>query len=444
MNASEFLTIALEEWQLLVLLVFLSSAFLWFCVHRLLIAGIFDPFALAYVLGFGIKYGIVAFLYIGGLISGYLAGIILVFGALFLACFNYFSRKRSNRLLTSVIVGITAKGMGRGVLQATILLYLIISAYIIFSVGFGIFAVTNRFDAARGFGAYIRVLDLISPFLVAYGSLKIASSSKGRGYKVMLLGIFIVFAALLNGAKISILFSLLVSFFALKLAGYKLKIGLGKLIGVGVLGGGFLFAALSINLDRNNVTAGDIVTDISGVGLVVERFVYRMIANGNTSYLILPNGVIDRLETDNIAARFVVPFIGITGSSRLFGYDTGRYSVGRQALLYYNPWSEVAGGPTSKFDMFAYVYLGPIGGAVFVLLLASLLGTIGALIKSQRINGSSHGNDFRIAFLAALWSRSILMIIEPATGFAYIVDAVLLFGVLSHIASLGRRNLSRL
>jgi len=93
--------------------------------------------------------------------------------------------------------------------------------------------------------------------------------------------------------------------------------------------------------------------------------VFRIIGSGDTSYLILPNGVIEYIQTDNALTRFIAPIIGSGNLSNLLGYPVTDYTVGRQALLYFDPTNSIAGGPTSHFDLFGYVYFGVIGGFIF-------------------------------------------------------------------------------
>lgn len=431
MSELEFIVMAIEEWPAFVALSVLFSVILFLAIRRVIVGGVFDPLVLALVLGYSVNYAVVALLWLMGKSGFLITALVLGYGVVMLSIFRWVSRSRRPSLLLGLICSISPRRIGPLVFGTSLVAYLSLSLLIIGSIGFGIFAETNRFDAARGFGAYIRMLDFLSPFIISYSTASIFTTRRRKFMKIFALAIFVLFAAMVNGAKISVIFSLFTIFFTLTIMAIRVRIRPSVFI-VGLLAGlAFSMVALSVNLKQNNVGESPIETGLAGTGLLVQQFAYRIIAIGDSSYLLLPNGVIDKIERDNALVRFMVPFIGITTASKIFNYPVGDFSVGRQALLYYDPGSEVAGGPTSHFDLFAYVYFGPIGGLLFVAALGALLGSINRAIHITRRSTALPPNNFRVALLATLWTRAVLLIIEPTVAIAYIVDVLMFFFIVS-------------
>ena len=413
---------------------------LFLTIRRVIAGGIFDPLVLVLVLGYSINYAVVALLWLLVKSSIFLTALVLCYGIMMLGIFRWVSLRKRSPLILGLICSVTPYRIGPLVFGISLLSYFALSLFIIVSIGFGIFAETNRFDAARGYGAYVRILDFLSPFIISYSTASIFSSRWRKLIKIFALTTFVLLAALVNGAKISIVFSLFTIFFTLTIMNIKVKIRPGVFVLCLLAGFAFSVLALNINLKLNNVEESPIETVLSGTGLVVQKFAYRIIASGDSSYLLLPNEVIDKIDKDNAVVRFIVPFIGVTTASKILGYPVDDFSVGRQALLYYNPGSEVAGGPTSHFDLFSYVYFGPIGGFLFVAGLGALLGSINRAIRISRLSGAHPRNNFRIALLATLWTRAVLLIIEPTVAFAYIVEVLIFFSTVSLcLQSLTRR-----
>ncbi|WP_236410420.1 hypothetical protein, partial [Pseudomonas lactis] len=113
----------------------------------------------------------------------------------------------------------------------------------------------------------------------------------------------------------------------------------------------------------------------------------------------------------------------VTTLSNAVGHPVNDYTVGRQSLLYWYPTFDVAGGPTSHYDLFAYKYLGYAGGLLFVMMLSFVLSSISTM---SRVAGS----DFYYALAATLWLRALPMLLEPAIGLSYILDIFILFFVI--------------
>ncbi len=431
MNELEFIVMAIEEWPVFLALSILFSVILFLAIRRVIVGGVFDPLVLTLVLGYSVNYAVVALLWLMGKSSFLLTVLVLGYGMVMLGIFRWVSRSRRPSLLLGLICGVTPRRIGPLVFGSSLVAYMVMSLFIIGSIGFGMFAETNRFDAARGFGAYIRLLDFLGPFIISYSTASIFVNRRRSFMKILALAIFILFAGMINGAKISVIFSLFTAFFTLSIVAIRVRIRPG-IFAVGMLAGlVFSLVALNVNLKQNNVEDSPIGAGLTGSGLVVQAFAYRVIAIGDTSYLLLPNDVIDKIRTDSVLVRFIMPFIGVTTASKVFGYPVDDFSVGRQALLYYAPNNEVAGGPTSHFDLFGYVYFGPIGGLLFAAAVGVLLGSINRVIRIVRSSPLLPPNCFRVALLATLWTRSVLIIIEPTVALAYIVDVLLFFSLVS-------------
>jgi hypothetical protein len=441
MRDIEFYLLMLDKWPEFLLLNGLSFLLLFLIFRKILVGGILDPFFLIFIVGFSTNYAVVLFLYLNAYISFKLFTMVIVYAFVFILLFISFSKRiRLTTLLSRATAYIGARSSGRYEFKVALMFYFLLSLYLLSKIGFGLFAETNRFENNRGFGAFVRILDLFSVFIVSYATLIIARlpQSYKKWLLVSLLGVFIVYAAVINGAKISIIFSLLTVFLVLRIEGYKIKIARIKVVAVALIGISFVLVALKINLVKNNVDTGGKSEYIGSVSVVTERLIHRLVANGNTSYLLLPNGTIDKIEKDSVFVRFLVPIIGTTRMSRLLGYNVGNYSVGRQALLWYSPGTEVAGGPTSHFDFFSYVYFGYWGGAAFVGFLALMLGIINNEMHSyaSKMRGS---NIFIASLLATIWVRAIIVIVAPTIGLAYLFDICVVFFLLISLLSLLRR-----
>lgn len=439
MSAHEFIMMAFEVWPTFVALIALCAVILFLAIRPVIVGGIFDPLVLALVITYSVNYAVVALLWQMGKTSFLLTALVLGYGVVMLSIFRWMSRRRRPSLLLGLYRHMSPRSIGIQVYRLSLAVYLVLSLLIISSIGLGIMAETNRFDAARGFGGYIRVLDFLAPFIISYSTASIFTSRRRIVLKMLVLALFILFAAMVNGAKISVIFSLFTIFFTLSIMDIKVKINRVVAVACLVAGLAFSLVALSINMRQNQVDESLVNTGLTGPALVLERFAYRVVASGDTSYLLLPNNVIDKIKRDSVLVRFIAPFIGITTASQVFGHAVGDYSVGRQALLYYDSNNEIAGGPTSHFDLFGYVYFGPIGGFLFAAAVGALLGSINRTIHIVRRSPTVPPNHFRVALVVTLWTRAVLVIIEPTVALAYIVEVLVFFSV----ASLSLQSLSR-
>ena len=157
MSDLDFILIAIDEWPTIVALSLLFALILYLTIRRVIVGGVFDPLVLALVVGYSINYAVVALLWLKGEVSFLLTLVVLGYGVVMLGIFRWVSRHGHRSLLLNLIRRLTPRGIGSLVYGISLAAYLVLSLFIIGSIGFGIFAETNRFDAARGFGFYIRV-----------------------------------------------------------------------------------------------------------------------------------------------------------------------------------------------------------------------------------------------------------------------------------------------
>ncbi len=427
MNEIEFLNFAIENWLSLVPITIGCVAALWFSVRDKLLGGIFDPFTLIFVVAFGINYGIVIFMFFEGLLDGILFGTFALYAVLLIAMFRWGSSLKSKPVIFRYLAYIGRPHLSSAVFTACALIYGALSLVIFSQIGFGILAETNRFDAARGYGAFIRVLDCLSPFIVAYTTLTIMKIKRYRISKLLGLAVFILYAAIVNGAKISVMYSFSTALLALSMASYKIRISGWQAVVAATIGLAFSALALNINLEKNNVSEQSVAPLAASSGLLTARLIYRFIAFGDTSYLLLPNRIIDNIQKDSVGARFASPIIGNDNLSKILGYNVEDFSVGRQALLHYSPNLEVSGGPTSHFDFFFYVYFGSLIGILLSAFLGYALGMINRSVHLVRQSDKLYSNKLLLSIVATLWSRSVLLVIEPTVALAYIFDILVIF-----------------
>ncbi|MEJ7826553.1 MAG: hypothetical protein WKF91_00095 [Segetibacter sp.] len=423
MNNIEFILFTIEHWPALLCWSIFFMVLLFIPFINLVPAKVYDPFHIFVAFNFGIGYGVVASLYQYGYINNRLFFIIMGYGLLFNTVI-YLLLKRPLKL-APIFYKHVFMPFGNGRIEFILLvsIYTIFSLLMLTQTGFGALVDTNRFEAAKGFGMFVRILDLFRLVILAYWVINIFRSyrlgkSKKRFYtQFCLLILFLIFSSLQSGAKFAFIegvYVMLVALYAMKI---DLKINFIKAFFILLTSTVFALFVLNLNLKNSESDSTGVFSDEGNI--VSQRFLYRIIGNGESYYLSLPNEVIDQIQTDNLFVRFASQIIGISLLSKMMGYNVGDYSVGRALLLYYDPENDIAGGPTSRFDLFAYKYFG-IFAFVFIILIAFILsGIANALKKAPQ-------NVFYISVLSALWFRALYTLIEPPAGIAYIFDTIIL------------------
>ena len=429
----EFLSLVASQWKTFIALSLCSAFICYILIRRNLVGGIFDPLSLTFVAGYSVNYAIIFLLWLLDETRFFYLVIIISYGLIFLLAFKLSSRLISKSIILNYCSAMLPARIGSVVFLMALSIYGILSIFLISSMGLGIFAETNRFEAARGYGAFVRILDCLSPFIVSYSVIQIFDNPTKRGLRIAALIAFILYAALLNGAKISVVVSLITAYLTLCIVSTQVRVKpLTLLVGI-VAALSFAVIALSINL-RNNQVEQSVESPLYGTNLILERFLFRIIASGDTSYLTLPNSAIEMLQTDSALVRFAAPLFGIGNMSNLMGYDVADLSVGRQALKYHDPNYDISGGPTSHIDLFAYVYFGTFGGGAFVVIIGWLLGSINRAVHVLKRRLGQSTNTLLTAWIATIWSRSVLMIIDPPVGFAYMIDCIIILTLMALIA----------
>ncbi|MFS8253798.1 hypothetical protein ACHK7U_08685, partial [Staphylococcus hominis] len=101
---------------------------------------------------------------------------------------------------------------------------------------------------------------------------------------------------------------------------------------------------------------------------------------------------------------------------KLFDQDIDLNNVGQRILTYHYPSFDQAGGPVSHYDLYFYHYF-PLG-INFILIF--LLGIFLVSIANNR--NLAIGNLFLASLISTLWIRGLVMLLDPAMGFTYIID----------------------
>lgn len=428
MSDFEFFLTFFGNLEIFLPLMGISMLVLYFSVRSLAPAGYLDPIHFYWTFTFGSAYSVVIGLFALGCIELRLFVMVVFFGLLFIISFKIFAKLRNSPLQGAFVRLLVPKG--NGTLEFTVVLaaYILALVFIISFVGFGMFAETNRFEQNRGFGPLVRVADALRLFVVGYLSLSLINryrSSGGLTLRVTVHGfsllLLILIGSVVNGSKFALLEAIYAVLISIAVYFKKPKFRLWVLVSVALSAVVFALLVLAANLKNDAATRDVEPSYTGGDSLVLERFVLRILANADKYYFSLPNHVIDELQTDNVVVAFLSPLVGSGRMSSLVGYDVNEYGIGRQTLMYFYPDNDVAGGPTSHFDLFAYKYFGWIGGPFFVVYLSFLFSSIMLLMKGGQ------GRIFYSSLAAALWLRSQAIILEPTIGLSYVIDIFVLF-----------------
>jgi hypothetical protein len=395
-----------------------------------------DPLHFYWTFTFGTAYGVILALYIGGYVDSFYFAVVMAYAGVFLLSFRMGFYLRSG--LHSVVgVLLVPRGKGRFEFYFVLSAYSLLALFLMWKTGFGVNAESNRFEQNRGVGAFVRVADGFRLFLLSYIALicfeRWKARKRGLATWVVIsfyLGLMVL-SSLLNGAKFAILEGIYASLFALAVQGYRLRLGIGKVLAIFSIVLFFAVWVLARNLQQAGVDGESSGVYMPDTPILYERLALRVLANADKYYLSLPNGVIEKLQTDGALIQLLAPLISITKMSELVGHSVNDYTVGRQALLYWYPDYDVAGGPTSHFDLFSYKYFGLVPGLFFAAFIGFFLSAVASLSRFD-------GGPFYAAICATLWLRSIPMLLEPATGLAYVLDIFILFFIVKLLGTLLR------
>ncbi|WP_456400368.1 O-antigen polymerase [Persephonella sp.] len=436
MHPSEFAYFSIENWKLLGFNIFVIILVLFMIFRRYPPAKLFDPFHFYFSFTMGTTYGIMITLYMKNYIENSLfwkifsLNILLIFSLLFLKKVKFGHSK--------IIVALTTSKYENFEVKIIFFLFFLSSLFLVILVGPLIFY-ESRFEAVKGIGFLKRIFDVLRLFVIAYLALSIlAHKSPNRPIKISLLLFIILYSSILNGAKFAFLESLYAIVVAVAIYKKNIKISiLSSFIAI-ILSTIFAILVLYSQIHKNIENIDSIYgTDY----IVLERFIFRILSNGNQVYMLLPNNVIEKIEVNNPAITLLSPLIGSSYLSKFLGYNVNDFNVGRQAILYYQPDYEKAGGPTSHFDLFAYKYFGYAGAIFFTIFIAVFLNYLRYLTKY------GYKKRFMSTAIALFWVRGLAILLEPSIGIAHVLDiVVLLFTIKIITLSLGslyeRKNIS--
>lgn len=433
MSDIEFINIAFDAPWTYCVAVIGATFFLYLLLRRYLHAGVFDPFFVGFVFAYGISYGSLLFLMIREEVSITKGQVFLLYLLVFIVTFTNASHRklRASRSFESPARATELSKLHFGLLACSVIYFGASIAYVS-KAGIPLFAEYNRFQQASGSGLYIRVTDALSPILLSLlviGSL--VSNQKRRYYRLGAI-LFVVISAAMSGAKISVLFSVLTVILVVSMLGRIDRWFLMRstfLVGLGVLAA---LLALHINNLNNAIVEGDTQTSITGVGLVIEKFVYRVMAFADTLYMLVPEDIIDELAPVPIHMQIVSAFLGSGYANELFQIDINELVLGRQAILHHHPGLEVAGGPSTHFDLFAYHQFGISGGAVYVGVVGVILGILNKRLSMNSVGSGLRLDPILVAINASLWVRGILLLNAPVLGFAFLVEILVVWFFLKY------------
>jgi len=435
MNYADFEALAFSNTGLLTIYWIVGFSCL-FLLTRKYSRGLFvDPFHFYYTFTYGTSYGVVALLATMGLIDLDAFWIVFCFGAIFLISYRFFLKTdviNFRRLVNSVWLPTQLQEKS---ILVMMLIYVILAIANLSVAGFG-FLAESRFESTIGYGPIIRVVEPLRLLLTAWFGLKIVKrwqSGKDYFFFSILLIFFILFSSLLNGAKFAFLegfyaiaIAVIVAKIKFKISSMRLYFFWGALIVV------IMFFTLFVLRYNISSTGGDPFAEsqsIVGVPVLVERFIGRIMWNGDMYFLSLPNEVYKHISIDNFITRFATAIFGSQLVSPIVGYDAAQHEVGRLIWLYWAPDDDVMRGPTNHFDLTAYFYFGPIFGIFFVIVLALVLSQFNRLIFTRDAS-----DDYRAIIVSVLWCKAVSMLMHPAAGFAWCIDVVFILIICKSIS----------
>lgn len=414
------------------LLYAIVTTFLCYLTVRKLAVGIIDPIHFYFTFTFGTSYAIVFILWLYNYIPDHLFFMIAL-NWVVLSLFMHLAYRTSR----FTMIGLTNRIFNTCSKNSLVIFYILLFIYIslttiyIKSVSFEAF-VQSRFEANRGLGAIVRVLDVVRLMLTGYLAIMAVRSKGAKRLSLSFLAIVIsVIASFVSGAKLSLLEHLLVALIAIYIStGWKPRFNLKTI---------FLFLLISTPLvgyvlfliSYNSAAIGYTKSNYMDAPVVVEMLFMRIFANGDAYYFSLPNSVVDGLQVKSSLLQLFGYIAGNGAMQSVFGYDYSANDVGRMIWKVWYPWDDIARGPTSHFDLAGYVYFGIIGGLFMTALFGWILGRV-CRAKNMRVRK----DIFYASFMAAFYCRALVIMLSPPIGLAYIFDSIVFLIALMFISSL--------
>lgn len=409
----------------------LSLTFILYCLTRKTVGYFLDPFHFYYTFTYGTSYAVVLILYVHGYVSDDYFSFIIVYGFLFLITFlitSYISVRNTNVGLFYRLAH-TCASQEKLLLRLFIIIYSVLFCFYLAKVSTAVFY-TSRFEANRGLGGVVRIMDALRLIIAAWLYVYFIRSR----YKKYLIGALLisVFGAVVSGAKFALLEQLYVIFVAGFVAERKrIKFNVVNFLLFALLAVLLLIFVLFI-LSKTSVALGYVNSQyLPGFPVTVELLVLRILANGDVYYLSLTGKILELIKIDYPLLQMFANTFGNGFMSNLFNFDFANSDIGRQIWLYWYPNDPIMRGPANHFDLTGYVYFGYVGGALFCSFVGFIVGKINGF-KRKYI----HSPAVVVAITSALYCRSLAMILNPSVGIAYIVDITALLVFMWFIASL--------
>jgi hypothetical protein len=425
MNSLEFINFTIEHWMSLLSWAIFYMFLLFYIFKNIVPAKKYDPFQFYVIFNLGTGYSVLTSLFQFGHVDIKIFLILVLFAFVLITSLYYFLVSPIPVVKKLIKFCFSPVRKGKVEIYIVCIIYIILSVLILLSSGLGALADSNRFEQARGYGVFIRVLDLFRLIILAYLGLNFVKQKKSvlSYFQLIILAFFLLFSSLMGGAKFALLEGLFVIAVAIHKFKGEIKISPFLTTSIIALATGFALLVVSLNSKNDDNLVG-VYDDQTNV--LVQKLVARILANGDTYYGSLPNQVYSKLETDPVWVRFLSPIIGVTQTSALVGYPVENYSVGRAILLYHDPSNDVSGGPVSHYDLFSYVYFN-VFGILFILFLSFIIAQIAFYLSISK-------NIYFLSITSALWTRCLAMLLEPTVGLAYVLDTFILISVVKVIA----------
>lgn len=421
MDANLFLDFIFQNISEYLFYVLVFSILLHFVVRRYAV-NILDPIYFYFVFSFSTSYAIVFLLWMHEELGNYYFIIVfLYFFIYWLSFYIFYELFLRYRIYNINYLVIKDSESGLFILLMFIF-YFLAALYFVSQIDFSSFK-QSRFEANRGFGIFVRYMDFSRILLSSFLFIKLINSKGSRRFLFLFIWLlFLLISSSVNGAKASMIESLLAGFVAYYcFSGKKISINFKNSLyffSISIL---VMYFVLKIIGNYANET-GYFYTKYLDIPVEWELFLLRIIANGDMYYLSLPNGVIDGLFQGN---GFYQAFGYILGNGLMDAFFSYKYSdnnLGRLIWLYWVPDEEIYKGTANHFDLEAYSYFGFFGGMFFTLFNAFLVSWICAFKKN-----SGRGQVVFSCFLACLYTRSLQIFLSPSVGIAYILDAIFIY-----------------
>jgi hypothetical protein len=432
MSPIDFILLVFDHITLVIVLSIGLTLLLYFSTYRVA-GGILDPFHFFYAFTFGTSYAVVCLLAVTGHIGLTEVSIVGGYGLLFLVTYRVFSR-------ATLWQGAHFEkriSMGDGWLFAiACLLYFSIAIVLVAGVGFAAF-LNSRYQIGR-YNLLALILDPLRLFIAGYLAILIVNcQGPNRKLKRVLLLCaelsFVTLSSLINGSKVAFLESAYAASVAIIVSRRAEAIPWKKLVkpfsAVFMIAIVYAVSQQYFNMQASGASGNSSADALYTRGpLLLDEFGMRIVNNGDIYYYVLPAPVFENIVIDH---PFALLFDGVFGRnllSSLFGLDmSGSVDIGHQAVGYWYGDYNASVGPVDHFDLAAYKSFGTFGGIIFVLCVAFTMVCVNKLKKGRYDSAGC-------AVVAAVYIRSLIILLSPHAGLEFLVWSVILFTVLAILA----------